>query len=884
MLWRRKRRDEDLERELRSDLECETEERRQAGLAPEEARLAALRAFGNTALVKEDTRAMWGWTFFDRLAQDGRYALRGMRRSPAFTATVALSLALGIGANTAIFSLIDALLLRWLPVRDPQELVQLVIQRPAPEPLESFSYPLILELAKHREILAGLCGFSPATFVVGRGDALESAQGAWVTGGYYSTLGLQPAAGRLLTEADDSPGAAPAAVISDAYWARKFGRNPAAIGQTIFVEGKPVPVVGVTPAGFTGADVGETEDISMALATYLQFRPEQRYQTDASSWWLRVLARPRAEMPQAEWKARLAAIWRPLWESVIPASFQGSRNRLVRSTLSAVPGSTGYTDLRRRFRKPLLVLMGVVGLLLAIACANVANLLLARAAARQREIAVRLAIGASRARIVRQLLTESLLLALAGGSAGVLLAVAGSRFLVNLLSGAQPHAIALDVAPDWRVLAFTGGAASLVGILAGLAPAFRGTAAGAGGALREKSAITRSRLAAGLVATQMGLALLLLIGAGLFASTLRNLHRVDAGFRQEGVLLVDANGPRAGYRGAALGSFYESLLQRVEGLPGVRSASFSMITPLQGGGISQPIAVGGKYIPTEIHFNGVSRRFFETMATPVQRGREFQREDGADAPMVAMVNEAFARRFLKGDPIGQRLTVGSRAIGGALQLQCTVVGVARSSIYESLWQTAPPTVYVPLMQMPVPAGSGFGVRFEVDAAGSLAQVAAELRSTMQPLLPGAPLRVDTLTEQVDRALVKERMMATLATAFGALGLALAGVGLYGLLAYFVTRRTREIGIRLALGARREKVLWMVVRQALALLGIGIAIGVPAAWAMSRLVSSMLFGLKATDPWTIGASAGVLGAAGVVAGIVPAWRASRVDPMVALRYE
>jgi putative ABC transport system permease protein len=881
--WNRKERERDLERELRADLELEAAEQQENGLSAEEARYAARRALGNAALVKEEVREMWGWVFLDRLKQDMTYALRGMRRSPGFTATAVLSLALGIGANTAIFSLINAVLLRWLPVHDPQELVQLTMRGSGAEPVQNFAYPVVRALADHREIFSNLCGFSGARFGVGRGDSLESTSGAWVTGAYYATLGLQPVAGRLLTEADDRPGAVPTGVITDSYWQRKLGRNPLAIGRQILVDGKPVTIVGVSPGGFTGANVGETADITLPLGVLPQLQTDREFQLDAGSWWLRVLARPQPGISRAQVKARLAVIWRPMGESAIPASMPASRRRVQQSTLDVTSGGTGYSDLRRQFRQPLLVLMAVVGLLLMIACANVANLLLARAAARQKEIAVRLAIGASRARIVRQLLTESLLLSLLSAALGVLLAWAGSRMLVDLLSSGRLRAIVLDVAPDWRVLGFTAAAASATGILFGLAPAFRGTAISPVGALREKISISRSRLAPLLVTTQVSLTLLLLIGAGLFVSTLRNLHRVDAGFQRNGVLLVNADGWRASYRGARAAAFYEILLQQIEQLPGVRSASYSLITPLGGGSISQQIAVNGQPGGQEILFNSVSRRYFETMATAVVLGREFTRRDDAGAPPVAIVNEAFARRYLsrrylpKEDPLGQHLTVGSLR-----KQEFDIVGVVRDSIYESLREAAPPTVYVPLIQR-VGIG-GFGVVFEVHASGSLAQVAAALRSTLQPALPGVPVEVRTLTGQVDRALVQERLMATLAASFGILGLVLAVVGLYGLLAYTVARRTNEIGIRLALGAMRQEVLWMVIRHALGLLGIGVAIGIPAAWAASRFVSSMLFGLTATDPLTIGAAAAVLIAAGLLAGFLPAWRASQVDPMVALRYE
>ena len=877
-LWWRQKREQDLERELRSHLELEADEARASGLSAAEARHASLRAFGNPALVREDVREAWGWTFLDRLAQDAAYAWRGMTRSPAFTATAVLSLALGIGANTAIFTLIDAVILRQLPVRDPQTLVQLTMQGLAPEPVESFSYPLIRALADRREIFADLCGFAAYRFSVGQDGQLESTPGEWVTGGYYSTLGLQPQAGRLLAPADDRPGAPPVTVISDAYWQRKFARDPAAIGGQVLVEGKPVTIVGVSPAGFTGADVGATADLTLPLGVLPQIFSDRDYLVDASSWWLRVLARPRPLLSRAQVKARLAVVWRPVWESATPPNMTGARKRVARSTLDVISGATGFTDLRRQFRRPLLALMVVTGLLLLIACANVANLLLARAAGRQREMAIRLAIGAGRARILRQLLTEGLLLALLGATLGILLAWAGSRVLVDLLSSGQLHPLALDVAPDGRVLGFTAAAACATGIFFGLAPAFRATASGPGAALNQKVSAGGSRFAAVLVVAQISLALLLLIGAGLFTGTLRNLDRLDAGFHGNGVLLVDANGSREGYRGSRAKEFYERTLDKVEALPGVRSASFALITPLAGGGISQAVAVEKQpVIQQEIHFNAISRRYFETLATPVLRGREFSRQDDAGAPAVAVVNQRFARQFLPpGDPLGRRLRVGRE------EQEFTIVGVVRDSVYESLRLAAPPTVYVPLAQWAQPARPG--VVFEVHAAGSVAQVAGNLRSLIQPLLPGSPVEVHALTQQVERALVRERLMATLASGFGVLGLVLAVVGLYGLLAYTVARRTGEIGIRMALGARRPQVAWMVVRNALALVSAGAALGAAAAALASRLVTSLLFGLTATDPLTMAAATAVLAAAAAFAALLPAWRAARVDPIEALRYE
>ena len=816
------------------------------------------------------------WIFLDRLKLDVVYALRGMRRNPGFTSAAVISLALGIGANTAIFTLLNAVMLRSLPVPDPQNLVQVQMIGLHPEPSEWFSYPLVGALAEQRDLFSHLSGFSNTSFVVGRGDSLETLRGAWVSGEFYETLEVRPEAGRLLGPSDDRLGAAPVAVITDALWQRKFARSPQAIGQTLRIEGKPVTIIGVTPAGFTGASIGQDAEITMPVGAFPQLLPYQDYTLDAGSWWLEVLARPKPGISRAQMKARLDVIWKPLSHSVIPAGMTGSRRIVDKTTLDTVPGAAGISDLRRRYREPLLVLLAVTSLLLLIACVNVANLQLARAAARRREIGVRMAIGAGRPRVIRQLLTESLVLSISGAVLGVGLAWLGSRILVSLLQG-NAEAIALNVAPDPRVLGFTAAVALLTGVLFGIAPAFQGTAAGPGVALREKLTASRSRLGSIFVAAQLSLTLVLLISAALFVSTLRNLQRVDPGFRTEGVLLVTINGARSGYTGPRGIRLYEESLQKAEGLAGVESASYAMKTPLAGGGTNLPVSVNGRPIGGENpYLNLISRRYFETIGTPVLLGREFTARDGAGASPVAIVNAVFAQRFLPaGRPLGQRVTVGRD------KQQFEVIGVVKSSVYETLWKPAPPTIFVPLAQR---IRDDLPITLAVRGRGSLAQIASSLRATLQPLAPDSPLKVRSFTEQVESSMLREHVMSTLAATFGVLGLMLAVVGLYGLLAYMVTRRTNEIGVRMALGATQDGMMWMVIRSALKLLGAGIAIGLPAALAASHTISSMLYGLTATDPWVIGVATSILALAGIVAGVPSAWRASRVDPMTALRYE
>jgi predicted permease len=880
--WFRKTREQDLERELRSHLELEAEERRDAGLAPDDAPSAARRAFGNTTLVKEDMRAMWTWTSMDRLLQDLRYALRTMRKNPGFSTAAILSLALGIGANTAIFSLIDALLLRSLPVRHPAELVQVLLVEQG-HPGDSFGYPSIGALSTRTDIFAGLCGFSGASFNITSRDGSERVSGAWVSGGYYQTLGLEAFAGRLLAPGDDQPGAPPVAVLSYGYWQSRFAGDFAVLGQSLRIDGKPVKIVGISPRGFSGANVGDAANLTLPLAALAQLTPERAPQLESGSQWLRVLARPRPGISMAQAKARLAVVWPRMAPIATTARMSAKRRQvLLTSTIDLVPGGTGWSFLREQFRRPLLVLMGVTGLVLLIACANFANLLLARGAARSKEIALRFAIGAGRGRIVRQQLTESLMLSSAGAALGVGLAWSASRLLVVLLSSGRRDVVLLNLQPDANVLLFTSAVALVTGILFGLVPALRATATGPGPALKTNSGITprtRSRFLPALVVSQVSLSLVLLIGAGLFVRTLRNLQQLDPGFRRDGVLLVNFDARPAGYKDARLAALYRDLQEQFAALPGVISASLSSNTPLSGGIWSEPVSVNGQP-PTQesVHVNSIAPRFFETLGTPLVLGRDFSERDGLGASGVAMVNENFVRRYLpEGHPLGQQISLP----GSSHTME--IVGVVKDAISWSLREPAPPFVYLPYFQYP--ENIGFA-SFEIRAGSSLAQTAKLVSELLRARFPetSAPAQVQTLTAQVERTLVQERMLAALGTCFGSLALVLAAVGLYGLLAYTVARSTSEIGIRMALGAERTEVLWGVFKGSLRLLACGVALGIPAAWASSRLIAAMLFGLTPTDPLTILGATVLLGATSLLAAFLPARRASRVDPMVALRYE
>ena len=857
-----------LDDEIQFHLDQQISENIAAGMSLEEARYTAQRTFGNPTFLKEKTRDTWGWRWLENLYEDLRYGLRMLCKSPGFTATAVLSLALGIGANTAIFSLMDALMLRWLPVRDPQNLVLLHIQSDF-----SFSYPIVRALAEQRDIFEGVAGFSGWVFNADSRGSIVAVQGTVATGGYYETLGLNPTVGRLLTEEDDQLGAPLVAVISYGYWERQFARDTGVVGHTFRLNGVPVEIVGVSPRGFEGSNVGSIADITMAVAAVPRVDPSSASLVGAGNFWLRVLARPKTGVPIAEAKARLASVWPAIAERTIPADWPADRRKaMADATFEFAAGGTGYTHLREVFWKPLVVLMAVVALVLLIACANVANLLLARATTRQREIAVRLAIGAGRGRILRQLLTESVLLSLIGAIFGIGLAWVSSRFLVAILSSGSMQVV-FDLTPNWHVIGFTSTVAIGTGILFGLAPAFQATAAGPSSMLKENAGMSsfRSRLLSSLVSTQVALSLLLVIGAGLFVRTLQNLKNLDPGFKREGVLLVNLEGRRIGVP--------KDLLDALQSVPGVISASVSTHTPLNGSTWSEPAVPKGQVIPERdnAYFIGAGPGFFETLRTPLLSGREFTERDSANDPAVAVINEAYARRYFPNqNPVGQQLSAFVRGEREDLE----IVGLVSNSKLAGLRAAPPPTVYVSYFQLT----GNFPTTLDIRAGGSLPQVAAAIQKELQPKLPDAPVEVRAFSEQVNAAMVQERMMATLASGFGALALMLACLGLYGLLDYTVARRTKEMGIRMALGARPGRLIRMVVRGAAQLVVLGIALGLPAAWAASQWVKSMLFGLTPADPATIAGSALLLAIAALLAAYVPARRAAKVDPMVALRWE
>ena len=879
-------RDVKLDKELRFHLAQQIDAYIAAGMTREDAERRANLEFGGVEQIKEECRESRSSYVVATALRDLGYALRLVRRNPAFSAVAVLSIALGIGANTAIFGIIEALLLRSLPVPHPERVLQVRLVAGG-KSSDSFSYPMIRALSERKDVFASVGGFSGNPFSVGPADGPVRVPGSWVSGGFFEALELRPAAGRLLQPEDDLPGAALVAVISEGYWERNYQRDPCAVGSALLVEGQPTTIVGVTPPGFTGANVGETSDLTMAFQALPRLQPGRAGLLQAGNHFNRILARPAHGLSPKQAAARLKVVWPAIAGVAVPPNAQPERRQaLLQSTLQLVPGGTGWTPLRSQYQKPLYVLMSITGLVLLVACANVANLLLARSTARGREIAIRLAIGASRGRIVRQLLIESLVLAGLGAALGVALARVGSELLLRLVSG--PQAIRLDVGLNGQVLAFTLGLTVLTGVLFGLAPAFRATAAGPGEALKAGGRVVpgaRGGLASALVAVQTALSVVLLIAAGLFVRTMRNLQAVDPGFRHEGVLMLDVN-PRQALRAtgsqgnARVAAFFREGLEALSQLSGVTAVSVSNYTPVSGGFWSQLVLVNGRRVgEEEPPFFAVSPGFFAALHMRITTGRDFTLRDDAGAPAVAIVNEEFVRRFMPdGGALGQHVSVADSRYWQNME----IVGVASNAAHYSLREPLRPCVFVPFFQQP-PDRMAFGT-YEIRGAGSLAAIASAVETVMREKLPGVFVKTRSFTAQVESSIRREILMAQLAAFFGLLALALGAIGLYGLLGYRVTQRTGEIGIRIALGARRTQVVWMVLSSGLRLVGIGLAVGLPAALWASRVVSGMLYGLSPTDAPTIAAAVVVLVATGVAAGFVPARRASLVEPMAALRCE
>ncbi len=881
----------DFEREMQDEMRIHVElyesDLQQRGLTKEEARRRALAEFGSMEARKDECRQAVGLRLIDELRGDVIYAVRLLRRSPAFTIVALLSLALGIGANTAIFSLVDTVLIKTLPVADPQQLFFVDNSGGKSGGSSGPPYPCFERLRDHNRFLSGIAAFSERRFKVSIDGVPERVRGQYASGSYFDVLGVRAAQGRLLTAADDAePGRGgpdgPVAVISDAFWTRRFGRDPSVLGKSVQVGTQWVTIVGVTPPGFFGLQVGMPVDITvpMMMADGLQSK---------QSWWLSVIARlgPGASVEQA--RADLEALWDAyLTEVGMPRERRGYFSGVV-----LVPAARGANQLRRDYSEPLLIVMAIVGVVLLIGCANVANLLLARAAARQNEMAIRLAIGAGRGRLIRQLLTEGFVLVSLGAAAGLLFAHWGASFLVAVLAG-PGQAVVLEPHFDLRILGFTAGVSIATALLFSLMPALRTTRVGAANPGSAPRTTSQNRVGQTLVIVQVTLSVLLLCGGALFVRTLLNLNEVASGFDRHGILTmqVEATVPpptavpktptefRAEH--ARLGAIWRGLMERVYELPDVSSAAAAAgMSPLTGRIRGVKIAIDGPAPGPRkdrgIRINQVTDRYFETTGIHLIAGRSFSPSDQSGSLGVAIFNETAARAFFGTEsPLGRKVTFPGQRVEGPYE----VVGIVADARYQDLRTPDEPMVYVPLDQAIDPIT---GAVVFVRGQGDVKRLVPSMRAAVAETVPGGFIAgITTIEQQLEMSLVRERMLALLATFFAALALVLACIGIYGVMAYRVVRRTREIGIRIAVGATHQSVVWLVVRETLLLVIVGAAIGTGVSLAVNPLLATQLFGVTSYDPTAILVALSVLVAVTLMAGYVPARQASRIDPVKALK--
>lgn len=831
------------------------------------------------------------------LLGDLRYALRTSAKNPGFTLIVVLTLALGIGANTAIFSLMDQILLRLLPVAEPDRLV--VLDAPGPfsgstrnhsDTLTPLSHPMFEALREKNSVFEGMLAHHEAAVHLTVEGQTEAVSGDLVSGTFFQVLGLAPAAGRLFTAEDDlTPGAHPVVVLSHGFWTRRFASDPQAVGRTLGVNGHPMTVVGVAPPGFHGVEVGQSMDVFVPIMMQAQVMPTwTRGVGDWRTRWLTVMARLGRDVSAQQAGVGINVLYRQLLEEDFQHT-EGKSERFktafLQKQLALLPGGRGTSGLRDQSKAPLIVLMGMVGLVLLIACANVANLLLARSSSRQREIAVRLALGASRKRLVRQLLVESVALSLLGGALSILVASWSAGLLLRALP-VDGAATVLSADPDLRLASFAFGLSLVSGLVFGIVPALQSTRAELAPVLKNEAGSLLGgssgfRLRKGLVVAQVALSLLLLIGCGLFTRSLMNLRELDPGFQPERLLGFFVDPSLNGYDPARRVAVFERIRDEAEAEPGVQSASMAQVALMTNSNWSGTVLVDG-YEPKEDEnmnpdVNGVGPEFFATLGITLVAGRDFSAADVPGAPKVAIVNEAFARYFFgDGDPLGRRFGFARDKLK-----DITIVGLVRDGKTASLREGPIRFVYLPYRQSQDLGAMAFYVRSTLDP-DTLGPRLREIVRQVDPALPLTSLK--TMRAQIGESLFVERMVAALSAAFGLLATLLAALGLYGVMSYAVARRTREIGIRMALGAEARSVLVMVLKEVGWLATIGVLIGLPSGYGLGRLVESQLFGLTARDPLTFALATATLLLSAFVAGYVPALRATRVDPMVALRYE
>jgi putative ABC transport system permease protein len=874
--------DRELEQELRLHLELAAEDARRRGSAPERALRAARIHVGGTAQAMEALRDQRGLPWLEDLARDVRHALRLLRRNPVFAGSAVVLLALGIGANTAIFSLLDAVMLRLLPVREAARLVQLVRQQ-QPYGRGFISYPLYERFRDDVPSLDGVFAQAwPDQREISLDGQLETVNMQLVSDNYYTVLGVSAVAGRtFLAEVDRAAGPQAVAVIGHGFWRRRFGADPAVVGKTFRLNQTVFTIVGVTPPEFFGAQAGRAPDVTLPLTMDGAARGAESWLAKRHYNWLSVMGRLREDRSLAQAQAEVITVFSRVKNAEAGrAARETDRKEILEQSVALQPAGGGFDELRQQFSEPLQVLMAAVALVLLIACTSLAILLLARAATREQEMAVRLALGAGRGRVVRQLLAEGLVLAGLGGTLGVLLASWFANGLITMMSNDGPR-IALEVRPDVRLLGFAALVSGTSCLVFSAAPALLAARAGRQGLARARTS-SRWRFGPSLVAAQIAVSVVLLIGAGLFGRTLLHMYTLDAGFARDGVLLFRVDAAKAGYAGDRLRAVQPRILEEVDGLPGVASASLVLYPPVSGGGWEGNVYVEGRTnIPGEdarAHLNAAGPRYFATLDTPVIAGREFTGRDGPASPTVAVINETFARYYFgERSPLGRWLSLGDPG-----RARIEIVGVVKDMKYQSLRQTVPRTVFFAVQQAIASRdASTYVARTQAGPAEAASSIAAAL-GRVDPALRATEMR--SLRDHVASSLLQERLLATLTGWFGLLSLVLVGVGVYGVVAFQAGRRTKEIGIRMALGARPRQVLALMLGETAVPVLAGASVGVAAALQFTRVTRTLLFGVTPTDPATFAGAWALLVALALAAAWVPGRRAARLNPARTLRSE
>jgi predicted permease len=905
-LFRPSERNAEIEAEVLSFFEAAVEHRMRQGMRRVDAERAARAEIRSAEMIRHNVWSSSWESRVESLWKDARYGFRQLLRSPGLSVVAVLSLALGIGANTAIFTVIDDLLLKQLPVHDPGMLVSFgegndagTMESSSPGPYDIFPYEFYRRIGGDRNEFEGICAFASFPTMVsvrtGSGSAGPAAQatGHLVSGTFFSVLGAQPLMGRALN-ADDTAteGSSAVAVISYRYWQDNLSADPNVVGRSIAVNGNTFTVVGVMPPAFYGVDLNEQmPDMWLPITMQAKVMMQPSLLKPDGLFWIHMMARRRADVPVSQ-----AQAWTTVEFQRFLTQRQGSeisalrRQQISGTFIPLLPGGAGMSYLRSEYQTPLKVLMAMVVVVLLIACANLANLLLARSASREREFCARLALGSSRGRIMRQILMEALVLAMIGGALGLGIAIWGTQVLIHFMDKGAART-ALSATPDLRVLLFTLGTCLATSALFGIAPAMRSARTNVAGALNANarnsggtSAGSRGLLPKVLIVAQVTLSLVLLSIAGLLIRTLENLRSQDMGLSRTNVLLVNTNPKFAGYPPERLNALYERILNRVDALPGVRSASISGAQPVRRGNWGSPVDIDGRHTPPNedisTSLNRVSAGYFETLGIPLLRGRTINAADTADAVKAVVVNKTFADRYFhNGDAIGHSFTIGDPEVPGVWH----IVGIVRDSKHTGPADKPEPFAFLAVTQLT--GNDQYAYWLQVKTVGEAAKITEEVRAALAEIDPNLPvLKTQTIGEQIDDVIDLQRFVSKLAGFFALLALTLAGIGLYGVMTYSVVRRTNELGVRMALGAPRPGLLWMVLREALVLLGIGVVLGVPLSLAASRAIKAGLFGVSPTDPVTLMAAVVIVSACMLLGSYMPARRATKIDPMVALRYE